>query len=214
MGYHRAGFDVVGVDIKPQPRFPFQFIQANALDFLGMAASAPLSGFSAIHASPPCQDYSKAVRHLSSPVPRLINPVMELLIETDLPWIVENVPGSPLVTRDTLDGQYGVELCGTQFDLRVWRHRLFQTSFPVAAPIAGCNHEAYPMNIYNSKSRRKMKALFGDTGVSETAMWVKEMGVEWMTQDEAGEAIPPVYTEFIGRQLLDFLVVEPPEGPQ
>ena len=199
MGYHRAGFEVIGVDIEAQPRYPFEFHEADALTY-------PLDGFDAIHASPPCQDYSRAMRHLSGgDYPRLIEPVRDMLQATGLPWVIENVPGAPLVTSPTLDGRYGVELCGTGFGLRVYRHRLFETNWPIPAG-PGCSHTRPALNPHRSEGREAIYREFG-RGDPEK-VWAAEMGVEWMARYEVREAIPPVYTEWIGRHLIDMVARE------
>jgi DNA (cytosine-5)-methyltransferase 1 len=133
VGYHRPGFDVVGVDIKPQSNYPFEFHQADALEF-------PLEGFNAIHASPPCQGYSQlAAMHPGREYPLLIEPTRELLLSTGLPYVIENVEGAPLPRHPQLDGTWGFWLCGSMFGLGVTRgflrrHRLFETNFPVVQP--------------------------------------------------------------------------------
>lgn len=125
LGYHRAGFDVTGIDIKQQPNYPFRFIQADALsldlDFL--------SQFDAIHASPPCQSYSDLAKRNGNgdQWPRLIEPMREMLTQANRPWVIENVEGAPLLDP--------VVLCGTMFPgLRVIRHRLFETNFSMPQP--------------------------------------------------------------------------------
>jgi DNA (cytosine-5)-methyltransferase 1 len=201
VGYHRAGFEVVGVDIELQPNYPFEFIQDDALDYARPRFTGHISTeFDAIHASPPCQDYSKAMRHLSNRQPRLIEELREVLRATGLPWVIENVPGAPLVHGDTLDGRHGVELCGTMFGLRVWRHRLFETTFPVGVPRL-CDHSAPAMNPHNQDARDRMYEEFG-RGDPEP-IWREEMDVGWMKRYEAREAIPPAYTEHIGGYLLE-----------
>ncbi len=198
MGYHRAGFDVVGVDINLQPRFPFTFVQADAMTY-------PLDGFDVIHASPPCQDYSKNMGHLADGYPRLIEPTRTRLTDYGRPWAIENVDGAPLPVQDTLDGAHGTELCGSMFGLRVYRHRLFETSFSIAPP-RGCDHTLMPMNPHNAKARRQWCVILGpDAPIERT--WREEMGVGWMDGDEGREAIPPAYTEYIGRQLLNATAV-------
>jgi DNA (cytosine-5)-methyltransferase 1 len=196
MGYHRAGFEVVGVDIKPQPRYPFKFVQDDIAGWVRVPVA--LFRCDAIHASPPCQDYSRAMRHLAAPQPRLIDPVIELLKQTGLPWIVENVDGAPIPTQTTLDGRYGVELCGTAFGLSVYRHRLFEASFPVHG--SPCRHVRYAMNPHSVAGRERIYAEHGRQ--DPEILWRKEMGVEWMGRYEAREAVPPVFTEFLGCQLL------------
>lgn len=195
MGYYRAGFEVVGVDIKPQPHYPFEFHQADALTF-------PLDGFDAYHASPPCQDYSKALRHhTDGSYPRLIKECKIILAHTYNPWIIENVIGSPIPISITLEGDYGLMLCGTMLELpKVWRHRLFLSSFPIPRPIRDCNHHNQPLNPYRTESRKRDGIQFG----SMTA-YAEAMGIDWMKGKEIGEAIPPVYTEYIGKYLIQYI---------
>lgn len=197
-GYHRAGFEVVGVDINPQPNYPFEFHQLDALSVLEEWTNP--SDYAAIHASPPCQDYSKAMRHLANPKPRLLDPVRKHLTAIGLPYVIENVVGAPLPTSATLDGRFGVELCGTMFGLRVYRHRLFETTFPISAP-TGCSHDRPAMNPHNQAGRDLITAEFG-SGDQERP-WREEMGVSWMNRQEARESIPPAYTEYVGRLLLE-----------
>ncbi len=200
MGYHRAGFDVIGVDINPQPRYPFEFHQADAFEYL---SEVPWT-WDAMHGSPPCQDYSKNMRHLSGgDYPRLIEQVREQFVFYGQPWVIENVDGAPLPTQTDLFGAHGVELCGSMFGLRIFRHRLFETSFPIVAP-RGCDHTLLPQNPHNAKSRRQWRQILGpDAPIERT--WREEMGVGWMDGDEGREAIPPAYTEYIGAQLIGHL---------
>jgi DNA (cytosine-5)-methyltransferase 1 len=178
-----------------QPRYPFTFIQADALEF-------PLDGFDAIHASPPCQDYSAAMKSFVIPgqYPRLIDPVRERLVASGVPWVIENVVGAPLPVQDDLFGAHGVELCGTMFGLRIQRHRLFETSQSIAAP-RGCDHALLPMNPHAAKNRRQWREILGEDAAIERT-WREEMGVGWMSGDGGREAIPPAYTEYIGAQML------------
>jgi DNA (cytosine-5)-methyltransferase 1 len=215
MGYHRAGFDVVGVDIAPQPHYPFEFHQADATAMVrdrlegcwheqgGRSAlpgrlAACLGHFDAIHASPPCQAYSRALRHMSAPQSMLIDAVKDLLSKTGLPWVIENVEGAPLPTQSDLFGAHGVMLCGTAFGLRVYRHRLFETSFPVPGP--PCRHLRPAMNPHNQAARDLMYEEFGRS--DPEVIWRREMGVEWMGRYEAREAVPPVFTEHVGGYLM------------
>ena len=186
VGYHRAGFDqIVGVDIKPQPRYPFEFVQADAMTY-------PLEGFDAIHASPPCQSYSRAMRHLAAPQPKLVEATLGRL--AGHVYVVENVPGVTLPTA--------IILCGSAFGLRVHRHRYFEVSLPMFSP--GCVHGKKPaMNPHNVKGRALIVEEFGRIG--NERVWADAMGVGWMNQHEAREAIPPAYTEYIGRALLAVL---------
>jgi len=200
VGYHRAGFDeIVGVDLNPQPRYPFEFVQGDALEYLSEHGSE----FDAIHASPPCQDYSRAVRHLSSPgYPRLLEPTQEILETLDCSYVIENVVGSPIPVQSTLFGQHGVYLCGTMFGLRIWRHRLFATNFAVALP-GPCNHVEPAMNPYNTQGRQGLDDERGDT--ERETYWREHWGVGWMKRDEGREAIPPAYTEHIGQTLIKLI---------
>lgn len=191
MGYHRAGFDVVGVDVKPQKNYPFEFVQADAMTF-------DLSGFDVIHASPPCQAYSKAMRHLSNGAAMLIDETRDRLQATGKPWVIENVEGAPLATCTTLFGEHGVLLCGSMFGLKIWRHRRFETSFPVRPPKA-CDHAEPPINPTRQSSAALVREKYG---INPETVWRQEMAVPWMLKDEARQAIPPAYTEWIGRQLL------------
>ncbi len=199
-GYSRAGFDVVGVDVNPQPRYPFQFIQGDALRL----DQGFLLSFDAIHASPPCQSYSDLAKRNRNAHewPRLIEPVREMLLKTGLPYVIENVEGAPLIQP--------IVLCGTMFPkLRVLRHRLFEANFTILTP----SHQKHAK--VHTFDRRK--AHYGKTdewrdfvqvtgGGNCTLAAAKEaMGIDWMTKNEINEAIPPAYTELIGRQLLQQL---------
>ena len=202
MGYHRAGFEVVGVDIKPQPNYPFEFVQEDALAYLQEEFFEHYS-FDAIHASPPCQAYAglsnKDGRH-----PELIEPARDLLVETGLPYVIENIEGAPLLNW--------VKLCGSHFGLGVRRHRLFETSFPVMVmpcahseqgEIRGYYGRNYGPNLVSKDAiqRRGRKPLYRGT----VEQGVEDMGIDWMTWDELRESIPPAYTEFIGTQLMAHL---------
>jgi DNA (cytosine-5)-methyltransferase 1 len=194
MGYHRAGFEIVGVDIKPQPHYPFEFHQADALEYLAEHGSE----FDFIHASPPCQLFTIAgnLRNAQGKKTLAINLIpqtRELLIKSGRPYAIENVPGSPLKTP--------IILCGSSFGLKVRRHRLFEIyGFDIA--VLDCQHkkQGRPIGIYY---------VMGDNipGGGRTARNIEEgrkaMGIEWMVWDELKEAIPPVYTEFIGKQILE-----------
>lgn len=195
MGYSRAGFEVVGVDLHPQPHYPFEFIQANALEF-------PIEGFDAIHASPPCQFYSAGAKkwRTSHLHPDLI-PITRLrLVESGLPYIIENIqPADPWLINAKL-------LCGQMFDLGVFRHRLFETSWHLTVPL----HAPHTGRIGDGK----YFTVTGHAGGSSrrdgwkggsTADWRIAMGIDWMVGKELVEAIPPAYTEYIGAQLRDHI---------
>ena len=193
MGYSRAGFEVVGVDVKFQKNYPFEFHQADAMTY-------PLEGFDAIHASPPCQSYSLALRHLAAPQPMLVDATRDRIRVAEV-WVIENVPGAPLATASDLFGAHGVMLCGTSFGLRVYRHRLFESNVPLRR--RECSHKRHAMNPHSSEGRDRMYAEFGRQPPEK--VWRDEMGVSWMSRHETREAIPPVFTEYIGRQLLKSL---------
>jgi DNA (cytosine-5)-methyltransferase 1 len=202
-GYQRAGFDVVGVDIKPQPRYPFEFVQMDALEFL--RTGLPMPGLIppvAIHASPPCLDRTnlKAVnRHIEHE--DLVAPCRELLIAMGLPYVIENVPGnvnggSPL--RDP------IRLCGSSFGLNVRRHRLFECSFPVMALPCYHNGQRPRYDVYEHGKWRLSGTVpvYGKGGRKAREHWAQAMSIDWMTHDELAQAIPPAYTEHIGYYLM------------
>jgi DNA (cytosine-5)-methyltransferase 1 len=209
VGYSKAGFEIVGVDITPQPHYPFPFIQADArtLD------PAFIASFDAIHASPPCQSYSDlAKRNANADAwPRLIEPVRDMLIRSGLPYVIENVDGAPLINA--------VVLCGTMFPkLRVLRHRLFEANFAIIPP----PHKKHPK--VHTFDRRK--SHYGKTdewkdfvqvtggGNCTLAAAREAMGIDWMTKGEINESIPPAYTEFIGMELLRYMSCVAQDSPK
>jgi len=201
MGYHRAGFEVVGVDIAPQPHYPFEFHQADALTFLNdTVLRGPFhenyGSFDAIHASPPCQAYTTYAARSSKTHPDLIETTRELLRGSGLRYVIENVPGAPLLNA--------VTICGTAFaELRVRRHRLFESKVPMEG--TACNHDRHPANIRIMNRGWKMSRfvpVYGSTGCKARELWPSAMGIDWMSNDELREAIPPAYTEWVGAQLL------------
>ena len=186
MGYHRAGFDIVGVDIEPQPRYPFEFVQADAMTF-------PLDGFDAIHASPPCQRYSSMSRN-NETHPDLYAATRRRLLEAGKPWIIENVIGAPY--------QHGCTLCGSMFGLKVRRHRNFETSWLILSSLR-CDHAAQgrPITVTGQGGGRPRPHSW--KGVK--AEWPDIMGMPWASPAECTQAIPPAYTEYIGQQLISIL---------
>ncbi|RPJ40087.1 MAG: DNA cytosine methyltransferase [Planctomycetaceae bacterium] len=188
MGYHRAGFDVVGVDIEPQPHYPFEFHQADALEYV----AAHGHEFDVIHASPPCQGYSR-MRHLpwlrGREYPLLIDPVRELLEATGKPWVIENVADSPL---------NGALLCGAALGLPLVRHRRFESNILLLFPPCP-GHK--PMFHGGATMAYKYRHSGGVSGVIKGQDPRQALGIDWMTRDEMRQAIPPAYTEFIGLQL-------------
>lgn len=199
MGLHRAGFDVVGVDLVPHKRYPFPFMRADALSF-------PLDDFDFIWASPPCQAYTD-MQHApgakGSVHPMLIEPVRKMLMEFGAPYCIENVEGAPLLEPITL--------CGSMFGLgaqgcRTQRHRLFECSFPIEQP--RCRHDSRPViGVYGGHARRRAASAGGRTTRDvwrggHRAAASEAMGIDWMTLDELSEAIPPAYAEYIGRAAI------------
>jgi DNA (cytosine-5)-methyltransferase 1 len=196
MGYYRAGFDIVGVDIKKQKQYPFQFFQGDALRFLETFGDE----FDAIHASPPCHAYSTLKGLTKIEKPELIENVRSLLIGENKPWVIENVKGAPLINS--------IQLCGSSFGLGVRRHRLFELSF-CAAEIPKCQHERqrYPIDVTGTGGSQKTPRKAPGGGLSRKPKNMRQaseaMGIYWMTRKEINQAIPPAYTEFIGKQLME-----------
>jgi DNA (cytosine-5)-methyltransferase 1 len=214
-GYARAGFDVTGVDNRPMPRNPHTFIQADALEYVAEHGHE----YDAIHASPPCQAYSIARHQNPRDYPDLIPATREALIASDKPYVIENVAGAPLVN--------GVILCGTSFglgagDAELRRHRLFESNVLLLGP--SCQHSVGDViGVYGGhiRNRRRVISIFGGRcldrrfqGISAESRrsrgqadftfedGCEAMGSDWMTITELCQAIPPAYTEFIGRQLI------------
>uniref|UniRef100_A0A6M3KL99 Putative methyltransferase n=1 Tax=viral metagenome TaxID=1070528 RepID=A0A6M3KL99_9ZZZZ len=217
MGYHRAGFEVVGVDINTQKNYPFEFHQADALTY-------PLEGFDAYHASPPCQAYSR-LRHLPwlkhKNYPALIEDTRNILVATGKPWVIENVADAPL------GQEYGyIMLCGWSLaELPIYRHRLFESNVAMLAP----SHRPHPEIIYHggklgsrysqanmvcgafgytkkvSRSYGTFVSVVGHDGTRNFPKAKEAMGIDWMTKGELTQAIPPAYTEYIGQFLMQAL---------
>jgi DNA (cytosine-5)-methyltransferase 1 len=192
MGYHRAGFDIVGVDNRPQPRYPFPFIQADAMTF-------PLDGYDAIHASPPCQAYSESTAKFRAEgvvYPDLIAATRDRLDATGLPWVIENVPGAPM--------RADYVLCGSMFGLLgLIRHRWFETSWRGFAMALACRHDFRAVTVVGHGPNSHSWWYRSLDGRSRwNADCRRAMGIEWMNRGELSQAIPPAYTEWIGTQLL------------
>lgn len=211
IGYHRAGFDIVGVDTVRQRRYPFPFVQADALN-----PPFDLSTFDAIHASPPCQHYSITRHSHSKTHPDLIGPTLELLATFNGPWIVENVPGAPLPNP--------VELCGaamgctaTDIDgvpLVLKRHRLFASNVALLVPPCACAQYrrarirvggVYSGGPANRSISNRALGTFRGGYTPTTAVRAELIGVDHMTQAGLSQAIPPAYTEYLGAQLLQYV---------
>lgn len=191
-GYQRAGFEVVGVDINPQPNYcGDEFFQKNALYWVEVGE---FFGFDAIHASPPCQSFTAYKRTGNvGEYPNLIPETRKILQATGLPYVIENVPGAPL--------ENPVQLCGTAFGLDIQRHRLFETNFPLMAP--PCSHGRNAARFAQA-TNRKNKRRTVEVGVWRIPLAEQQraMGIDWMELEELSEAIPPAYTEHIGSYLM------------
>jgi DNA (cytosine-5)-methyltransferase 1 len=200
MGYHRAGFDVVGVDSNPQPNYPFTFIQDDwqgplmVLPGLWEREGRPY----AIHASPPCQRYSSMTKKWGreDAHPDLVDPVREHLDLIGVPYVIENVAGSPLIDATML--------CGSMFDLKadgygLRRHRLFEPhGFTLGNP-GPCAHHGQALPVYGNAGGSSKRDGLKFPGV---ASWRTGMGIDWMTGRELAESIPPAYTQWVGTQLI------------
>ena len=196
VGYARAGFEVVGVDHEPQPNYPFYFIEDDALDYIDGLDPGPLQyRFTAIHASPPCQAYTRAQVIRKNEHADLVGPTRELLEATGLPWVIENVKRSPLKNPTVLEGQMFP-------DLRTHRPRWFETNWPLEVDFLRL---APPRNAKMGRPGNgdEWPQLVGHFTDIEGAR--RAMGIDWMTRDELREAIPPAYTELIGAQLLQHI---------
>ena len=193
MGYHRAGFDVTGVDIKFQKRYPFEFIQADALQYCREHGHE----YDAIHASPPCQRYSTC-----TPMPHrdkhpdLIGPTRESLNLTGRPYVIENVENARHLLKNP------IRLCGTSFGLNIRRHRYFETQPEFFELLSPCDHSRKIVYISGSAGSATAKFHRFDFTVAQRQ---EAMGTPWMGDVGLDEAIPPAYTEWIGKQLLTFL---------
>lgn len=203
-GYNDAGFDVTGIDIELQPHYPYEFIQADALEILRMAG---LYEYDVIHASFPCQEFTVYRNCRPGQAPRwpdLITPGRPLLELTGLPWIMENVAGAPL--RDP------IMLCGTSFSdyfapgLRVRRHRFFESNIPLVG--LQCDHGKWTDRPFPGSTNRPNGRTVCNVGEYRVPLDVQKkcMGIDWdVTLHELSEAIPPAYTKFLGHQAISYL---------
>lgn len=207
MGYERAGFDVTGVDWEPQPRYPFEFRRNDAL-------TIPLDGYDAYHASPPCQAHIRGLRRVNETLgrawdyPDAIERIRARLVATGKPYVIENVEGAPLINP--------ARLCGSSFGLPLRRHRLFESNVLLMAP--PCDHGWQKVKRYwtswvknGARQRAAVVQVYGNGG--ERHEWPAAMGIHWMAPHEMTQAIPPAYTEHIGRQLLTAVSASEPVPP-
>lgn len=195
-GYHRAGFDVIGVDIEPQPNYPFPFVQADALN-----PPFDLTRFDAIHASPPCQSYSTMSNRHGSAELELIDDVREMLQTSGLPWVIENVTGARRSMRSPQ------MLHGGHFGLNVYRPRLFESNVLLLS-LPKAPRPTNPVAVYGVKEdRRRLWTRKDGTELRAASLEQarEAMGMPWATWNGCREAIPPAYTEHIGRQLIDHI---------
>ena len=196
-GYQLAGFEVVGVDIKKQKRYPYEFIQADCLEL--MKDMEFLRSFDVITASPPCQTHS-ITQHLRNAQGKstdkidLIPQTREALIASGKPYVIENVPGSPLINP--------IQMCGSHFGLKVRRHRRFESNLPLIGSPCKHKEQGKPVGVYGSMKDE----IPGGGHTAKTIEQAREaMGIDWMIWGELVEAIPPVYTETIGKQILSVI---------
>lgn len=194
MGYHQAGFEVTGIDINRQKRYPFRFIQMDALE----VSPSFLAGFDVIHASPPCQKYSDLQKRTGLDYPDLIQPTRQILLNSGKPYVIENVDTAPLLNP--------VMLCGRMFpELKVYRHRLFESNIEIEIPI----HPIHDKLVFTYDKRKYHYKKFDNgmfiqvTGGGNGTIQQKRaaMDIDWMIHKEINESIPPAYTKYIGEQI-------------
>jgi len=188
MGYYRSGFDIIGMDISPQRHYPFEFIQDDAL----LLDAGFLKSFDAIHASPPCQAWTNAQKLRGNAHPRnIIRPLRRQLMLSTKPFVIENVVGSPL--------RNPILLCGVMFGLGTYRHRLFESNVNLNCR-PHYKHNAPLVKMGRPSSPNQMIHVVGNFSNVEHGR--AAMGISWMTGKELSEAIPPAYTEHLGRQIM------------
>ena len=184
MGLHRAGYDVTGVDLHPQPNYPFRFIQGDAM-------AVDLDGYDLIWASPPCQRFSfpSMFHGVKDDHPDLIAPTRDRLMQAALRWVIENVAGAPLANPTML--------CGTMFNLNVYRHRYFELSWNIEAP-SHLKHVRRCVPIGKPLEHDRMATVVGHFVGLDVAR--EAMDIDWMSRAEISQAIPPAYSKFLGTE--------------
>jgi DNA (cytosine-5)-methyltransferase 1 len=205
MGYYRAGFDVVGIDKNRQKNYPFGFLRADVMEWLPRAIeSGEIERFDVIAASPPCQYYTELPGDFRDNYPDLIGSVRELLILSNKPYIIENVRGA----RRKMG--HWVMLCGWQFGLKTYRHRYFETKPLVLVPPHLVHPEPCPRSGRGKSPIYGFISVTGNGGAPNLDMPYLQyastaMDISWMTRDELSQAIPPAYTRFIGKKMLEMI---------
>ena len=195
MGYHLAGFKITGIDVKHGKRYPFTYQRKSVMDL----SPSDLEPYDFIHASPPCQTFSitrnlRIAQGKSTNKLDLLEPTRELLIKSGKPYVIENVKGAPLINP--------VQLCGSSFGLKVRRHRLFESNLPIKGSQCDHKNQGRPVGVYGS-----MKDEIPNGGKTAESLdeGRKAMGIDWMLWGELVEAIPPIYTKFIGDQVRELI---------
>ena len=201
-GYALAGFEVTGLDVKHGKRYPFTYLRRD----FDTVTVAELQEYDAIHASPPCQTHS-ITKHLreaqggTTSKLDLLEPVRELLIESGKPYVIENVKGAPLINP--------IQICGSAFGLKVRRHRLFESNIILEGTKCKHKEQGKPVGVYGAMNDNPQgldkvtgKYVYGGTTAKTIEEAREAMGIDWMIWGELVEAIPPAYTEYIGKQLM------------
>lgn len=205
MGYHRAGFEIVGVDNQPQPNYPYEFHLSDAMTY-------PLEGFDVIHASPPCQRFSSASNigpegqeDTAKKYVDLVAPTRDRLKKQQCVYVIENVPGAPLLSPIILCGSmFGLRLDDGFYSGQLRRHRLFESNVDLTTP--QCQHNEKALGVFGHGGSGKRRTGKGTGGISLPAQSARDiMQIDWMNRNEVAQAIPPAFTEYIGRQLMKVL---------
>jgi DNA (cytosine-5)-methyltransferase 1 len=201
-GYHDAGFEVVGVDLHPQPGYPYTFIRADALEF---CARGGLDGFDGAHGSPPCPRFTVLQRRVETASTHVdhVAALRGHLMRWGGPYVIENVIGAPL--------KRPIMLCGSMFDLPVEKHRLFESNVPLDRSLR-CRHarqarlwpDGFPALRAGRPGRARVVGVYGTGGgdTKDLDLWRWAMGIDWLDKKALSQAIPPAYTRWIGAQLL------------
>lgn len=206
-GYADAGFEVVGVDIDRQPRYPYEFHQADAISFIRDHGHE----FDAIHASPPCQAFSRTKTLHDNEHPDLVALTRHALMASGRPWVIENVVGAPLIDP--------VRLCGTSFGLvapdvdgiplKLVRHRLFESNMPLTGTECAHDPKVQTASVYGAGGgwtpRHRDNPDRRGGYIPHTDVIKELLGIDWMTKHEMSQSIPPAFTEHIGNQLVAHL---------